>query len=114
MAEVLRVDGRVFDPEDLTFGEKRAIRHRIQHELWDDADGEFDWELVGENEVMPATVVQFMLRDDSSYTLEQALALKPRDVYGEEDPPTEAVASKPSSRRASAPKKKPASSGTPS
>ena len=110
MAEVLKVDGQVFNPDDLTFGEKREVRRIIRAELWDDTLGDFDWEDVGENEVIPATVAVFMRRTDPAYTLERALALKPSEVYVDED---EAPPTKPrSSARASGRKKTSATSGT--
>ena len=104
-ADLLHVDGQTFDPEDLSYGEKREVRRIIRVELWDDAMGEFDWEEVGENDVLPATIAVFMRRTDPDYTLEAALDLKPRDVYAEaEVPPT-------SSRAASARKKTSAAPG---
>lgn len=90
MADLLHVDGLEFDPEDLTYGEKREVRRLIRTEAWDEAvDGEFDWDLVGENEVLPATIAVFMRRHNPEYTVADAMALKPRDVYAEgEAPPT--------------------------
>lgn len=91
MADLLHVDGLAFDPEDLSYGEKREVRRLIRTELWDeDLDGSFDWDAVGENEVLPATICVFMRRDRPEYTLVEALAHKPRDVYRDDDevPPT--------------------------
>ncbi len=91
--ELLHVDGQTFDPEDLTYGEKREVRRLVRCELWDDAMGDFDWEEVGENDVLPATIAVFMRRTDPDYTLEAALALKPRDVYAVVPPTSRPAAS---------------------
>jgi len=108
--EVLHVNGETFDPDDLTYGEKREVRKLIRTELWDDGlDGDFDWDDVGENEVLPATIAVFMARSGgkASTHLSAALKLKPRDVYAQpEVPPT-------SSPRASARKKTSGDAGPP-
>lgn len=90
MNDVLRVNGQTFDPEDLTFGEKREIRRLIRNEIWkENLDGPFDWEEVGENEVFPATICVFMRRENEAYTVREAMTVKPRDAYGtDDDPPT--------------------------
>jgi hypothetical protein len=107
---MLHVGGETFDVEDLTYAEKRAVRRIVRTELWDETvDGEFDWDEVGENEVLPATIAVFMRRTNPDYTLADAMALKPREVYGDV-PPTSAGKS---SSRASARKKTSAATGAP-
>lgn len=89
--QLLHVNGETFDPDDLTYGEKRAVRNLIRTDLWDDAWGEFDWEEVGENEVLPATIAVFLARASGQTPrshLDEALRLKPRDVYADDVPPT--------------------------
>ena len=106
MADLLHVGDRSFDPDDLTFAEKRNVRRLIRTEVWDRPDEEFSWEEIGEDDVVPATVTVFMRREDPAYTLEQAFALKPRDVYGDEVDEAAVPPTKPaSSPRASARKK---------
>lgn len=80
MADIIRVDGHKFNPEDLTFGESKEVKRAIRREWDEDADGPFDWEDVGENEVLAATIWVFMRRHDPHYTYEQAEACKKRDV----------------------------------
>ena len=106
MADFLHVGDQSFDPEDLTFKEKKAVRRIARTELWEaDIQGEFDWAEVPDEDVIAATVAVFMRREDPAYTLDQALELKPSDVMREDDdlPPTSAApAAKRSSGRASA------------
>lgn len=86
MADIIRVEGHEFDPEDLTFGEAKEVKRAIRTEFWDEAaDGPFDWEEVGENEIIPATILVFMRRHDPHYTVAQALACKSRDVAPDPD-----------------------------
>ncbi len=106
--ELLHVNGETFDPDDLTYGERREVRRLIRAELWDDDEGEFDWDEVGENEVLPATIAVFMARAGGAAKthLSAALKLKPRDVYAKpEVPPT-------SSPRASGRAKKSGAAGS--
>lgn len=79
---LLYIGGDVFDAEDLTYGEKRDIRRIIRTELWDeDLDGPFDEARIGENEALPATILVFMRRSNPDATIEDALAVKPREAY---------------------------------
>lgn len=79
---LLYIDGEIFDAEDLTYGEKRDIRRIIRNELWDEAlDGEFDEDKISENEALPATILVFMRRSRPDATLDDALAVKPREAY---------------------------------
>jgi hypothetical protein len=110
MTDLLHVGDLSFDPEDLTFGEKREVRRIVRAELWDaDVMGEFDWAEVPDEEVVAATIAVWMRRENPQYTLDEALALKPKDVIGEDVPPTE---SRSSSRNASGRKKTSAAAGT--
>ncbi len=95
----LKIGGQIFDPEDLTYGEKREVRRIIRDELWDSGDGALDWDAVTENEVLPATITVFMRRGDPEYTVQQALDLKPRDIYIAADGPPTPGSSVPASAR---------------
>jgi hypothetical protein len=106
--ELLHIDGKTFDTDDLTYGERREIRRLIRNELWDeDADGVFDWDEVTPDDVVAVTILVLMRRDDPGYTLAQALACKPEQVM--KAPPTKA-----SPKRSSAQKKASAAAGSPS
>lgn len=115
MADLLHVGDLSFDPEDLTFKEKREVRRMVRTEMWDPDLGEFDWAEVPDEEVIAATVAVWMRRENPAYTLDEALELKPSDVMRADDdlPPTlPASAGKPVSARASARKKTSAQSGS--
>ena len=95
MAEVLHVKGKSLDPDDLTYKEKRNVR-RLVRKLWDEeVDGDFDWNMIADDDVIPPTIAVFWHRDrpDDSLDdlLEEAQTLKPSEVMPP-DPPTEAVA----------------------
>jgi|ERR1041384_3407592 hypothetical protein len=79
---LLYIDGEVFDAEDLTYGEKREIRRIVRRDIWDDElDGPYDEDKVGENEALPATILVFMRRSNPDATIQDALAVKPREAY---------------------------------
>jgi hypothetical protein len=102
--EMLHIEGRTFDTDDLTYGERREIRRLIRNELWDDdLDGVFDWDEVTADDIMAVTILVLMRRENAAFTLEQALACKPTHVLS---PPT--------SPRSSGRKKASAASGSPS
>ena len=104
--EVLHVDGRTFDTDDLTYGERREIRRLIKNELWDeDLDGPFEWGEVTADDIMAVTILVLMRRENPAYTLAEALACKPERVLS--GPPTE-----PSPSRSSARKKTSAAAGS--
>lgn len=104
--EILYVDGHTFDTDDLTYGERIAIRRLIKNEMWDqDADGPFNWDEVTADHIMAVTVLVLMRRTDPEYTLAQALACKPERVLA--GPPT-----KPSPKRSSARPKASAAAGS--
>lgn len=87
----ITIDGQTFDTEDLTYGEQRAIRRLIRNEIWkEDQDGPFDWDEVGEFEILPATITILMRRDNPNFTVEQAMARNAMDLIGNADevPPT--------------------------
>jgi hypothetical protein len=106
---LLYIHGEVFDAEDLTFGEKREIRQIIRTEIWnEDLDGPFSEDRIGENEALPATILVFMRRANPDATIDEAMAVKPREAYRNpesngssviEVPPTSSP--KPSTRRTS-------------
>jgi hypothetical protein len=79
---LLYIHGDVFDAEDLTYGEKREIRRIIRHEIWDeDMDGPYNEDRIGENEALPATILVFMRRSRPDATIDDAMAIKPREAY---------------------------------
>jgi hypothetical protein len=96
--ELLHVNGETFYPNDLSYGEMREVRAIIRKDLWDaDLEGDFDWKEVHVDDVELAMVVVFMRRSQPKYKVEEAMNLKSRDVYGEDEvPPT---SSKPASAR---------------
>ena len=55
--EVLHVDGKTFDTDDLTYGERREIKRIVRLELWDEeVDGEWtDWDDAPTDDYMTAT-----------------------------------------------------------
>lgn len=86
--ELLHVDGKTFDTDDLTYGERRDIRRLIKNELWDeDTDGPFDWEEVTADDIMAVTILVLMRRENPQFTLEDALACKPARVLAPPTPP---------------------------
>jgi hypothetical protein len=101
----LRVDGKVFDPEDMTFREQQQMRALVKDMV---GDPEVDFDTLTLAELLPAMVTVFMRRDDPAYELDAALDLKMRDVYVDEDdapvkkaPPTSRGSAKKSTRAAS-------------
>ena len=102
--QLLHVNGETFDPDDLTYGEMREVR-TIVRSIWDTDEGDFDWEEVSANDVMLATVVVFVRRSQPEYSIDEAMNLKPRDVYKEDEPPPtkRGSARKPTSAKAGAP-----------
>ena len=79
---LLYINGEVFDAEDLTYGEKREIRRIIRQEIWEETlDGPYDEGKVGENEALPATILVFMRRSNPDASIDDAMAIKPREAY---------------------------------
>lgn len=79
---LIYVNGLVYDAEDLTYGEKREVRRIIRQEIWDEEiDGSYDDAKIGENESLPAVILVFMRRTNPGATIEQAMAVKPREAY---------------------------------
>jgi hypothetical protein len=98
--ELLHVNGHVFDTDDLSYAERRAIKVIARTEIWDeDVDGPF--QDMNEDDLMPAIILVFMRREDPEYTLELAAALKPSEVFP--DPPTEQPAKPRTPRKRAAP-----------
>jgi hypothetical protein len=102
----LRINGREYDPSDMTFREQRAMRAIIRDELYPE-DPDVDMDELTLADLLPAMVVVLVRRDDPDYTLDQALDLKHKDVYvvAEDEPattpPTSAGSRKKSTRAAS-------------
>lgn len=96
--ELLHVDGKVLDTDDLTYAERIAIRRVVEKEVWALTNpGEtFDWEEVTSDHIMPATIAVLMRRDDADYTIKQAVECKPERVFTA--PPTKASPKRSSSR----------------
>ncbi len=102
--EVLHVEGQTFNTDDLTYGEQREIKRICRLEIWnEEIDGPF--ENLNTVDIMPAVITVFMRRDNPEYGLEQALKLKPEDVFPEDEgaPPTKPAAKRSSARRSKAP-----------
>lgn len=101
----LRVDGKVFDPEDMTFREQQQMRQLVKDMV---GDPEVDFDTLTLSELLPAMVTVFMRRDDPSYAMDTALDLRMRDIYVDADdeepkkaPPTSRGSAKKSTRAAS-------------
>lgn len=111
----LKVDGQIVDEADFSFKELRQIRALCRDELWEDEEGEYSWNKVSEFDAAIATIVVFKRRTDPTYTLDQALELKPEEVLIDEDepvPPTK-VGSRGSAPKRAAKPKIPAATGNP-
>ena len=107
---VLHYQGKTYDPDDLDYEEVFPVRRIIRREMWDEAvDGPFDWMLIDEFYIYPATLTVFMQREDPDYTVDQALKLKLTELT-DEAPPTK-PAPKPRSNGASRSKPKAESDG---
>jgi len=108
--ELLHVDEHVFDTDDLTYEEHREIKRIARLEIWDeDIDGPF--EDLSTNDLIPAIITVFMRRVEPGFTLEQARAYKPTEVFPEVPPtraspngvtPTVVPGSKPAAAKSSA------------
>ena len=106
---VLYYEGQIIDPDDFDYEETIEIRRLVRVEIWDEAThGRFDWRFVDEFMLYPAMLTVFKQREDSSFTLDQALKLKLTELT-DEPPPTKP---KPRSNGASAGKKTPAVTGS--
>lgn len=83
------VDGEPVELDDLSFKEQRELRDVIRG-LTGNADVDLDD--VDVMDFLPAVVFVFKKRDDPSYTLDQALELKSKDVLKDKPKrPTRAV-----------------------
>lgn len=82
----LWIDGKPYVSDDLTFREQRQLRDYIRQL----APGG-DQDEAGDADIIPALVTVIRQRDDQSFTLEQALDMRPSDV---ERPPTKRAAAK--------------------
>lgn len=111
---LLYIHGEVFDAEDLTYGEKRDIRRIVRRDIWDDdLDGPFDESKIGENEALPATILVLMRRSNPDATIDDAMAIKPREAYRNPDQTNGSVVSlPPTSQPRSSSRKTPAKAGS--
>jgi hypothetical protein len=109
----LRICGKVYDSNDMTFREEREVRAIVREHLVPDPDVDFEDMAMGD--ILPAFCLVLRRRDDPEFTLDDALELKQRDVLIADDeqgngaaPPTGASTVKPkatSSRRGASAKK---------
>lgn len=104
----LRINGKVYDPSDMTFREQREMRRIVKEELMPD-EVEIDFEALTLSDLIPAMAVVLVRRDNPEYTLDEALDLKLKDVYVTEDDKAEA----PPTSRGSSRKRTSAASGPP-
>lgn len=101
----LRINGKVYDSEDMTFREEREVRQIVREHLLPKDMTEDDLTI---GDILPAVVYVLHRRDNPDFTLDEALDLKPRDVAVEE-----AEEPRPTRRGSSAPKKTSAAAGAP-
>jgi hypothetical protein len=88
----IHIDGKHYSPEDLTFREQREMR-RIYRELIENPTADLDEAAF--MDLLPALTVVLKRREDSSYTVEQALDIKAKDLLPPGDaPPTKRAAAK--------------------
>ena len=85
---VLYYKGEPFDPDDLNYEEVIEVRRIIRMEMWDESThGPFDWRLVDEFFIYPATITVFKQREDPTYSIDQAVKAKLTELT-DEPPPT--------------------------
>lgn len=74
----LRIAGKVYDANTMTFREQRAVKAIIRDELFDgEMPGDDD---LGIADTMPALALVLVRRDKPDYTLDEALDLVLMDV----------------------------------
>jgi len=78
------IDGAFFTVDDLTFREQREMR---EHTRTLAPDGDID--SAGEADLIPAFICVLRKRSDPTFTLEQALEIKPSELIAP-DPPKRA------------------------
>lgn len=78
----LRINGKVYDSNDLTWREEREVRQIVREHLL--AEG-IDEEDLTVGDILPAVVFVLHRRDNAQFTLDEALDLKPRDVVLEDE-----------------------------
>ena len=96
----LRICGKVYDSNDLTFREEAEVRKIVRRELVSDGVKEEDLTL---GEILPVVALVLRRRDDPDFTLDDAMELKPRDVLLDEE---DAKKPAPPTRRGSGGQKK--------
>lgn len=77
--ESVVVEGITLDLDDFTFREMRELRRVIKEHILE-SDEDVNVEDLAPAEFLPAAIYVLKKRDDPSYTIEQALDLKFRDV----------------------------------
>lgn len=86
----LRINGKVYDPNTMTFREQREVRRLVREEL-------FDGEMIADDDLklpdlLPAMATVLVRRDNPTFQLEEALDLVPNDIVVTADdaktPPT--------------------------
>jgi hypothetical protein len=74
----LLINGKVYDPNTMTFRENREARRITREEVYDgDPPPEAEMSM---SDTLPAIAVVLVRRDDPSFTLDQALDLVPSEV----------------------------------
>lgn len=103
----LRVNGNLYDSNDMTFAEEREVRRVVREQLVGDPD--VDFTKVDLGDVIVATAYVMHRRDNPEFSLKDALNLKQSEVLitdeDESGPPTQRGSSR-------AKKSTPAASGS--
>lgn len=74
----LLINGKVYDPNTMTFRENREARRVTREEIYKgDPPPESEMSM---SDTLPAIALVLVNRDDSSFTLDQALDLVPSEV----------------------------------
>lgn len=71
----LRIDGKVYDPDTMTFREQREMK-RLLREMF---DGELPDD-IGMADTTPVMALVLVRRDNPDYTLDEALDLVPGEI----------------------------------
>lgn len=89
----LRINGKEYDPSDMTFREQREMRRILSVEMFPE-EKNLDFEELTLADLLPAMIVVLARRDTPEFTLDEALDMKQKDVYieasanGKKAPPT--------------------------
>lgn len=74
-----RINGKIYDPNTLTFRENREIERITREELFAGRE-DYDTTQLSASDTMPPMIVVLVRRDNPDYTLEEALDLSPHEV----------------------------------